>query len=166
MEAGTEAAPAGKSAAAAATAAPALRTGAVAAGQNAANAASARMVTAGLTLTEAEQVVTQATKHVIVVHETSYTHIMQTHENALEAALKERQLRCLIKGRNQLLLMDPPYNTRREFGTQHAVNDVFEAADFARSTIVFRDLLRPGGHSLIFCSYKQWGTWAENLRAC
>lgn len=71
-----------------------------------------------------------------------------------------------IRGRVQLVLTDPPYNTRRERRAKDAEYDVFEDSDYRVAANLFRDLLRAGGHVLIFCSCQQLPIWTDALRAC
>lgn len=114
-------------------------------------ASAARSALEGLSVDEANAVVRAALGTVCWKHCVDYKDLLQTHEAACGGGVDGA-----IRGQVQLVLTDPPYSTRRELGARDAEYDVFEAGDYAACARLFRDLLRPGGQALIFCSYRRW----------
>lgn len=76
-----------------------------------------------------------------------------------------RTLPRFLAGRVQLLLNDPPYNTRRLSSMPNSDHDSLTAEQMKAAAEEFRVLLRPGGHLLIFCSFEQGQRWIDFLRA-
>lgn len=74
-------------------------------------------------------------------------------------------LSAKLAGTVQVVLTDPPYNTRRLAGQENAEHDVLTDQDVLDAVELFRILLRPGGHVLIFCSMQQHQHWVQALRA-
>jgi len=74
-------------------------------------------------------------------------------------------LSAQLAGTVQVVLTDPPYNTRRLAGQENAEHDVLTEQDVLDAVELFRILLRPGGHVLIFCSMQQHPHWVDALRA-
>jgi len=65
----------------------------------------------------------------------------------------------------QLLLLDPPYNVRRNAGRDDSDYDVFTDKDMDEAITTIDSLLRPGGHAIIFCSIQQFPIWESKLRS-
>ena len=65
----------------------------------------------------------------------------------------------------QLLLTDPPYNTRRENNMTASAHDELSDRDMDRVVAEAAIMLRPGGHVLIFCSTAQVQAWIDKLRS-
>ena len=65
--------------------------------------------------------------------------------------------------RVQLILTDPPYNTRRRSGRLNSQHDWLSDEDMNKACYPFEHLLRPGGHGLIFCSMEQFGERSKKL---
>ena len=65
----------------------------------------------------------------------------------------------LAFGDAQLVLTDPPYNTRRLQGKQNSDHDVLTEDDMERTVATVNAALRPGGHFIIFCSIEQFTKW-------
>ena len=63
----------------------------------------------------------------------------------------------------QLILTDPPYNTRRESNARNSDHDSLLLADIAECVDLFGRVLRPGGHGLVFCSMLQFNSWFRLL---
>ena len=68
-----------------------------------------------------------------------------------------------LEGIVDLLLTDPPYNTRREGGAENSDYDVFTEKDMKNLADVANTILNPGGHGLIFCSFQQFEKYREIL---
>jgi len=71
-----------------------------------------------------------------------------------------------LAGNVQVMLTDPPYNTRRKARMQRSDYDVLTDEDAKSFVDLCRVLLRPGGHVLIFCAWEQVNMWVRLLRAC
>ena len=69
-----------------------------------------------------------------------------------------------IDGQAQLVLTDPPFNTRREKGKTNSDYDDINSAQMFRTGKDISRMLRPGGHALIFSSIKQLVGWGEALQ--
>jgi DNA modification methylase len=54
-----------------------------------------------------------------------------------------------------LVLTDPPYNTRQEAGASNSDYDKLSLSSMNEAADVIEKLLRPHGHEIIFCSFKQ-----------
>lgn len=70
-----------------------------------------------------------------------------------------------LAGTVQLVLTDPPYNIRRLGGKEWSKHDELSEADMRVAVELFRVLLRPGGHLLIFASPAQHQSWVNILRS-
>lgn len=70
-----------------------------------------------------------------------------------------------LAGTVQLLLTDPPFNTRRLCRDPHSAYDVLSEEDAARFVQLCRVILRPGGHVLLHCSWEQVSMWVRLLRS-
>lgn len=57
----------------------------------------------------------------------------------------------------QLILVDPPYNTR------DATHDHITEKDMYDAVVLFKTVLRKGGHGLIFCTALQFSQWYKFL---
>ena len=68
-----------------------------------------------------------------------------------------------ITGNVQLILTDPPYNVRRKRNDSNSSYDRLTAEDMQASIEVFDELLRPGGHGIVFCSVLQFYEWFHYL---
>ena len=66
-----------------------------------------------------------------------------------------------LHGEVQLVLTDPPYNIRRDKGCEHADYDRLKDEEYETFVECVDEMLRPGGHALIFCSAQQFKTWGE-----
>ena len=66
-----------------------------------------------------------------------------------------------LDGRVQLLLTDPPYNSRKERSYYNLTHDSLTEEDMALCVNMFATMLRPGGHGLIFCSPLQFKKWHD-----
>lgn len=68
-----------------------------------------------------------------------------------------------IENQVQLILTDPPFNTRREEGKAYSDYDILRSKDLVHAVELYSDLLREGGHGLIFCSIQQYPKWVKAL---
>ena len=68
-----------------------------------------------------------------------------------------------LTGKVQLVLTDPPYNTRSERALANSNYDFISPADVEAAAGVITSLLRPGGHAVIFCSVQQFENWKSEL---
>ena len=66
-----------------------------------------------------------------------------------------------LKDSAQLILTDPPYNIRRERGMQNAEHDKLHLSDMEECVETIDNMLRPGGHAIIFCSVQQYADWEK-----
>lgn len=69
-----------------------------------------------------------------------------------------------IAGNAQLLLCDPPYNLRNERSRANSSYDSLTLKTMSNVVQVIDDVLRPGGHAIIFCSIQQFPHWFEKLK--
>jgi len=69
-----------------------------------------------------------------------------------------------LAGTVQLVLTDPPYNTRRENSMTTSEHDELSDHDMDRVVEEAGIMLRPGGHILIFCATAQLQPWIDKLR--
>ena len=63
----------------------------------------------------------------------------------------------------QLLLTDPPYNVRRDRGMEDSEYDVITFEQMIEVSRTASQILREGGHGIIFCSHEQISEWVEAL---
>ena len=63
----------------------------------------------------------------------------------------------------QLLLTDPPYNVRRNRGFDDSAYDSISFEQMKQVATTAGNLLREGGHGIIFCSYDQFALWFDAL---
>lgn len=61
----------------------------------------------------------------------------------------------------QLVLTDPPFNIRREQHRPNSGYDFLSTEEMVGVVDIITELLRPGGHAIIFCSIQQWPVWCE-----
>ncbi len=66
-------------------------------------------------------------------------------------------------GNTQLVLIDPPFNIRRERSKINSAHDNLFPEDFDRTVNTIDELLRPGGHAIIFCSSQQFPEWERTF---
>jgi len=66
-----------------------------------------------------------------------------------------------VLGNTQLVLIDPPYNIRRERRRENSSYDHLFPDDMNKVIQLVDDLLRPGGHCIIFCSVQQFPEWSN-----
>ena len=64
----------------------------------------------------------------------------------------------------QLVLTDPPFNTRREGGRENSEYDILEPEELASVACEIVRVLRPGGHALIYSSVRQLVAWMDAIR--
>lgn len=62
-------------------------------------------------------------------------------------------------GRVQLVLTDPPYNIRANANRTNSDHDVLSQGDMKETARLIAKLLCPGGHFILFCSFKQFRQW-------
>ncbi|CDF39110.1 adenine specific DNA methyltransferase [Chondrus crispus] len=70
-----------------------------------------------------------------------------------------------LHGKVQLVLTDPPFNVRRDRGRNHADYDEIRKEQYESFVNCVDEMLRPGGHALIFCSAQQFTIWREAFTA-
>jgi hypothetical protein len=68
-------------------------------------------------------------------------------------------------GKVALVLTDPPYNTRREYGAGNSDYDKLSLSTMKEAADVIEKLLRPHGHAFIFCSFQQAMEWRSVLES-
>ena len=64
-----------------------------------------------------------------------------------------------VMGETQLVLIDPPYGIRRERGRDNSNYDTLFPDDMKNVVELIDEVLRPGGHGIIFCSAQQFPEW-------
>jgi hypothetical protein len=69
-----------------------------------------------------------------------------------------------LTGKVQLVLTDPPYNTRSDRDLPNSEHDVLGPEDLVDAAKLIASLLRPGGHAVIFCSTQQFEAWTRELQ--
>jgi DNA methylase len=70
-----------------------------------------------------------------------------------------------LVGKVQLILTDPPYTTRNLQGLPNSDHDVLTPMDIRDAGELISNLLRPGGHALVFCGIEQLNDWKAALGA-
>ena len=66
-----------------------------------------------------------------------------------------------ILGAAQLVLTDPPYNIRKDRGCANSEYDSLATDEMKEVVHIISNLLRPGGHAIVFCSIKQFSIWHD-----
>lgn len=66
-----------------------------------------------------------------------------------------------LRGEVQLVLSDSPYSIRREKACDNAHYDKLKDEEYESFVECIDEMLRPGGHAVIFCSAQQLNTWRE-----
>ena len=69
-----------------------------------------------------------------------------------------------VEGNVQLVLMDPPFNIRRELGRRDSTYDSLHVDEMFDVAATVARLLRPGGHVFIMCSAVQFAQWVVCFR--
>ena len=105
--------------------------------------------------TKARETLLKAMEPYCVLVESSYDDFLSTMESEGGRALPENV---------QLLLTDPPYNTRSSQGRNNSSYDIFTSADMRNVADIAKEVLCPGGHGHIFCSGLQFMQWSNALR--
>ena len=62
-----------------------------------------------------------------------------------------------------LVLTDPPYNIRKEGGRENSSHDSFSEKDMKDLVDICEQVLKPGGHGIIFCSFSQFEKYRSLL---
>ena len=62
-----------------------------------------------------------------------------------------------------LVLTDPPYNTRSDLNCANSEDDIFTNTDIANFVGVTDVTLRTGGHAIIFWSFRQFCNWYDEF---
>lgn len=65
----------------------------------------------------------------------------------------------------QLVLTDPPFNIRRENGYRNSVYDSLSVKEMDAVVEVFDEVLKPGGHGLLFCTGQQFPLWVQKFNS-
>ena len=71
--------------------------------------------------------------------------------------------RELLERNVQLILCDPPFNTRRIRSLPNSSHDLLTRNDIDEAVIAFDHFLSPSGHGVVFCSAYQFKTWFDKL---
>ena len=66
-----------------------------------------------------------------------------------------------IENQVQLVLTDPPYNTRREGNQENSSHDSFSDRDMEDLIEICVKVMKPGAHGVIFCSFQQFEMWRK-----
>ncbi len=82
------------------------------------------------------------------------------HTELLQALDEEMDREC-IRGKVQLILTDPPYGIRSAAGKSNSSHDTISSDEMKQAVEVMHDLLRPGGHVILFCAIQQFNQWRE-----
>lgn len=69
-----------------------------------------------------------------------------------------------LENKVQLILADPPYNTRRQQGRANSDYDTLHRKDMPRAVDLCARILRPGGHIVLFCSIEQFSSWRKHFQ--
>ena len=109
-----------------------------------------------MNMTEAEL---QAFDEVNDEMERSFIMIEGELEDVVDVA--KVSLKIKLEGIVDLVLTDPTYNTRRDAGSDNSEYDVFTESDMKNLADVCSQVLKPGGHSLIFCSFQQFEKYRQ-----
>lgn len=89
------------------------------------------------------------------VYACSFNELEQNHEEQAEGE-------TILEGVD-LILTDPPYNTRRELNQERSDYDCLTQSDMDDVVDVIHRLLVPGGHFHIFCSGMQFQSWVRRF---
>lgn len=65
----------------------------------------------------------------------------------------------------QLVLTDPPYNVRRKRQAKHSTSDELSSSDMRTIVQLVADMLRPGGHAVLFYTAQQGSIWRSLFQA-
>lgn len=90
----------------------------------------------------------------VSVYDSHYKDLVEVHSEACGEDLT---------GKVDLVLTDPPYNTRREQGRPNSNHDVLSKDDMEGTVDMIEGVLVAGGHGHIFCSYQQIVEWERVL---
>ena len=88
--------------------------------------------------------------------------ILQAPMSQLLHSAKRNPLLGSLEGKAQFILTDPPYNVRRENSHPNSDYDNLSHGDMQTVVRMCAELLRPGGHLVMFCSVRQFVIW-QNL---
>ena len=97
---------------------------------------------------EAEKVIMKAMSGQIRLHYCPFQRFNEAEDFA--------EIGQTLSGEVQLVLTDPPFNYRRERGEDNAWYDALSSDDMEQVGDLMADLLRPGGHGVIFTSPLQF----------
>lgn len=65
----------------------------------------------------------------------------------------------VLDGAVQLVLTDPPYSARRLKKYKNSIHNNLSFTDMTETVELVGDLLRPGGHAILFCKDQQFAVW-------
>lgn len=65
-----------------------------------------------------------------------------------------------------LVLTDPPYNSRRLAGKSNSEHDTFLGNDMRDAVEVISEVIAPGGHGILFTATRMFGDWCQYLECC
>ena len=88
------------------------------------------------------------------MYDVSFRELLDTDEMLSSARVEEEV---------QLVLMDPPFNHRRESNRPNSDHDVLEPADIKDAVELMNVVKRPGGHGIIFTAPLQFHLWHEQI---
>lgn len=145
-------------------------------GGSAAALGSCRPVTNGDPLARHIRTVQTAMRAVVQTHVCDVRDLDKTHSAANEGARSSSSSSssriggcdaCRIgpdlRGAVQLVLSDPPYNTRRLHAMPNSHYDNLSEDVLKETVSRIHDWVRPGGHVLLFCSPMQFPLWVTHL---
>ena len=75
----------------------------------------------------------------------------------------EDQRGVQLDGTVDLILTDPPFNTRRQTKSRNSAHDNLQYVQMEKVASLAARVLKPGGHGVIFCSDLQFGDWYNVL---
>lgn len=94
-----------------------------------------------------------------------YFRLYSCESNALVSANNLDVSAPVLDGSVQLVLTDPPYNVRRNRQAKHSTYDELSLSAMRETVEVVAEMLRPGGHAVLFCTAQQFPIWQNLFQA-
>ena len=92
----------------------------------------------------------------VSVYKADFDDVAEEHEDLTGSSMNETV---------DLVLTDPPYNTRREQQRPNSSHDELSTKDMEHFVDVCDSVLLPGGQIIVFCSFIQFPTWLNVFKS-
>lgn len=103
---------------------------------------------------QAMAILSESMKSMFAIYDVDFTELLETHATEIGVSLE---------GKENLILTDHPYNSRRVQGRDNSEYDFFRPKDMKCMVQVMKSAMAPGAHGHIFCSALKFNPWYRYL---